>query len=501
VAKELGPVLYATGSTVRGVLFRGATVRDVVADAWDAWADADIDDYDIAFAEEGAASGVYYADLPAGVTLAEEYELVCFAGAATLTDFRAAFAKRRVGPADANVVFVAGAAASVAGAVDANVVAISGDATAADNLESYTDGTAWLPVDLRGIEGSAAGVPGLALLGLAYDSVGQLNADVVAINGQAAIAAGQVTFPAAVGTSTLTAAQVNAEVDTALADYDPPTHAELTAAAGAVTLADGVLHGGTTARLRLGATGSTTAVTISAEDGRGVLVSTTAGTGNAVELAATDGAALRATGQAGSGVVQVAGSGATAKGLVVSGAAGALQLTATTGNGLAVTSNGVAVDIAGTLGDITGDIDGSLSGTVGGVAGTTTTLDALQTALSTAHGAGSWATAAGFSTHSAADVVTALGTGATLTALATAAAVGDIPTAAETAAAVLAAGDVDGFTLEQTLKLCLAALAGKLSGAATTTVTIRAADDSKARVTAVVDADGNRSTVTLDAAG
>lgn len=80
------------------------------------------------------------------------------------------------------------------------------------------------------------------------------------------------------------------------------------------------------------------------------------------------------------------------------------------------------------------------------------------------------------------------------------AATGDIPSAATVAAAVLAAGDVDGFSLEETLKLCLAALAAKLSGAATTTITIRAADDSKTRITATVDADGNRSAVTLDAA-
>lgn len=75
------------------------------------------------------------------------------------------------------------------------------------------------------------------------------------------------------------------------------------------------------------------------------------------------------------------------------------------------------------------------------------------------------------------------------------------PTANQNAAAILAAGDVDGYTLEQTLKLCLSALAGKLSGAGTSTVTIRAADDSKARITATVDSDGNRSTITLDAAG
>lgn len=75
------------------------------------------------------------------------------------------------------------------------------------------------------------------------------------------------------------------------------------------------------------------------------------------------------------------------------------------------------------------------------------------------------------------------------------------PTAAAVAAAILAAGDVDGFTVEETLKLVLAACAGKLSGAATTTATIRAADDSKDRITATVDVDGNRSAVTLDAAG
>lgn len=70
-----------------------------------------------------------------------------------------------------------------------------------------------------------------------------------------------------------------------------------------------------------------------------------------------------------------------------------------------------------------------------------------------------------------------------------------------TLAQILAGGDVDGFTLEQTLKLCLAALAGKLSGAGTTEVTIRAADDSKDRIVAEVTSRGNRTTVTLDATG
>jgi hypothetical protein len=77
------------------------------------------------------------------------------------------------------------------------------------------------------------------------------------------------------------------------------------------------------------------------------------------------------------------------------------------------------------------------------------------------------------------------------------AAIAALPTLSQ----ILAGGDIDGFTLEETLKLCLAALAGKLDGAATTTITIRSADDSANRIVATVDADGNRSAVTLDATG
>lgn len=70
-----------------------------------------------------------------------------------------------------------------------------------------------------------------------------------------------------------------------------------------------------------------------------------------------------------------------------------------------------------------------------------------------------------------------------------------------TAADVLAAGDIDGFSLENSSKLILAASAGTLSGAATTTVLIRAVDNSKTRITAAVDVDGNRTAVTTDVTG
>ena len=69
-----------------------------------------------------------------------------------------------------------------------------------------------------------------------------------------------------------------------------------------------------------------------------------------------------------------------------------------------------------------------------------------------------------------------------------------------TLAQIFAGGDVDGFTFEEYMKLSLASL-GKVSGGATITNIFRAADDSKDRITATVDANGNRSAVVFDAAG
>lgn len=53
-------------------------------------------------------------------------------------------------------------------------------------------------------------------------------------------------------------------------------------------------------------------------------------------------------------------------------------------------------------------------------------------------------------------------------------------------------------TLREALRIILSAVAGKLSGAAGSTVAIRDTNDSKDRISATVDADGNRTAVTLD---
>jgi len=67
--------------------------------------------------------------------------------------------------------------------------------------------------------------------------------------------------------------------------------------------------------------------------------------------------------------------------------------------------------------------------------------------------------------------------------------------------AVLAAGDIDGYSLEESLKICASILAGQVSGAGTNTITFRAADDSKDRVVATVAGVGNRTSVTIDVTG
>ncbi len=54
------------------------------------------------------------------------------------------------------------------------------------------------------------------------------------------------------------------------------------------------------------------------------------------------------------------------------------------------------------------------------------------------------------------------------------------------------------LTLREALRLIVAASAGKISGGATTTVTIRNIGDTKNRIVATVDADGNRSAITTD---
>lgn len=56
----------------------------------------------------------------------------------------------------------------------------------------------------------------------------------------------------------------------------------------------------------------------------------------------------------------------------------------------------------------------------------------------------------------------------------------------------------NGYSMKESLRLILSALAGKISGAETATVTIRNVTDGKSRIVATVDANGNRTSLTYD---
>lgn len=78
------------------------------------------------------------------------------------------------------------------------------------------------------------------------------------------------------------------------------------------------------------------------------------------------------------------------------------------------------------------------------------------------------------------------------------AATGDIPSASSIASAMLSAIMEGSTTVVQGLRIMLSVLAGKSTGGGTTGVAFRDIADSKNRVSATVDADGNRTSTTLD---
>ena len=78
------------------------------------------------------------------------------------------------------------------------------------------------------------------------------------------------------------------------------------------------------------------------------------------------------------------------------------------------------------------------------------------------------------------------------------AAVGDIPSATTIAAAVLAAVVEGAVTVRIACRRLLAAVAGKADGGGTATQHFRDSDDTRIRITATTDANGNRTAVNFD---
>jgi hypothetical protein len=159
-----------------------------------------------------------------------------------------------------------------------------------------------------------------------------------------------------------------------------------------------------------------------------------------------------------------------------------LYIEATGGNaaGLEIDGNGTnasTVLVAGATGPGVKIGGGSTSGA--GVAITNTTGDVVTVTAAAGNGN--------------AVNLTGQGTGAGLKAVLT-----DLATSAVNDILDAANGVETSFTLRQALRLILSALAGKLSGAGTTSIAIRDINDTKDRIDATVDASGNRTAVTTN---
>ncbi len=189
------------------------------------------------------------------------------------------------------------------------------------------------------------------------------------------------------------------------------------------------------------------------------------------------------------------------------------------GEGVASVQGNVTGNVAGSVGSVTGAVGsvtgavGSVTGNVGGnvvgsVASVTGAVGSVTGAVGSVTGnvggnvVGSVASvtgAVGSVTGSVGSVVAGVTVSSISANVVTASALAT-DAVSEITAALLASGDVDGYSVEDCLKVILAMAAGKLTTGVSSAV-FRAADDSKDRITATVDADGNRTAVTLDATG
>lgn len=183
------------------------------------------------------------------------------------------------------------------------------------------------------------------------------------------------------------------------------------------------------------------------------------------------------------------------KGATFSGATDSLEAIRNRGDAEWITADVSSLATSAQVTTVDGKID-TIDGVVDAILVDTNELQTNQ---------GNWLTAEGFSTHSAADVKTAIeqagssiaqileDTGTTLPA--SIAALNDI------SVADIIAGIADGtYDLQEMLRIMFAALAGKSAGGGTGTITYRDAADAKNRISATVDSNNDRTAIALDGA-
>ena len=315
--------------------------------------------------------------------------------------------------------------------------------TASTNFEDFFDGTGYaggtakLDVNLVNIAGSAVststaqlGVNVVNAAGTAWGS-GAITAASVAAGAitAAKFAAGAIDA-AAIANNAIDAATFAADVDAEAAAWiwNAATASYGTAGTYGALLESGNVGGGAIVAASVtGAVGSVTTVS----DKTGYTLTATTGLGN--QTANITG---NLSGSVGS----------------VTGAVGSV-----TGN-VGGNVTGSVGSVVGAVGSVTGNVGGNVTGSVGSVAGAvgsvtagvtvTTNNDKSGYALTATTGLGNQTanitgTVSGNSTHSASDVVTALGTGSTLTALAMAANLATLDTLLDRIAPLLV-GNVTG---------------------------------------------------------
>lgn len=161
------------------------------------------------------------------------------------------------------------------------------------------------------------------------------------------------------------------------------------------------------------------------------------------------------------------------------------SLTATTGLGNQ-TAN-ITGNLSGSVGSVTGAV-GSVTGAVGSVAANGITSTSIATDA---------INAAAVKADAVTKIQTGLATPTNITAASGVALTSSERNAVSDALLDRADAIATGITTRQALEIAIAVLAGKLSGAATATITIRDVADTKNVVVATTDASGNRTAVTI----
>jgi hypothetical protein len=403
-----------------------------------------------------------------------------------------------------DMVDIAGAAVSTTTAqIGANVVQISGDGTAADNAESFFDGTGY-----AGTNNVIPTVTNLTNAPTNGDFTAAMKSSITAaVPTAAAIATGVWTdllagsdFSTASSIGKLLKDDVDAAISSRMATYTQPTGFLAATFPSTVASPTNITAGTITTVTNL--TNAPTTGDFTATMKASITTAATAATPTA---AAVTGAVGSVTGNVGGNVTGSIGSLASQAKTDVENAAWNATLSShlTSGStGAALNAAGAAGDPwsttlpgaygAGTAGYIVGtNVDALISSRLA-TAGYTAPLDAAATRTALGMTSANLDTQLAPMTLLDASVSSRLPTSSYSAA----------PSAAANATAIWAKTMEGSFTAADELRLiAAAAAAGRISGAGTETVTIRDLPNTKNRIVAAVDEDGNRlSFTTIDGA-